>query len=87
METESLRARIRDAVVLLENYRSYGPMVGDGIEAFKRIDQCVAEPTDEGVAEAKRLLETLNREIGSYQGYVPTVASALQALTEWFKDR
>jgi len=85
METEDLRKKIRDAVTLLENYRGFGPMVGDGIDALSRIDACVAEPTEERVAEAKRLLENLNREIGPYQGYVPTVALTLQGLNEWAK--
>jgi predicted translin family RNA/ssDNA-binding protein len=85
METEDLRKKIRDAVTLLENYRGFGPMVGDGIDALNRIDACVAEPTEERVAEAKSLLESLNREIGPYQSYVPTVALALQELNEWAK--
>jgi len=85
METDDLRKKIRDAVILLENYRGFGPMVGDGIDALNRIDACVAEPTPERVAEAKSLLENLDREIGPYQGYVPTVALALQELNEWAK--
>jgi hypothetical protein len=87
METEDLRKKIRDAVALLENYRGFGPMVGDGINALNRIDACVAEPTPERVAEAKSLLESLNREIGPYQAYVPTVALALQELNMWIKDQ
>ena len=85
METEDLRKKIRDAVTLLENYRSFGPMVGEGIDALNRIDACVAETTEERVAEAKSLLENLNREIGPYQSYVPTVALVLQELNEWAK--
>ena len=85
METEDLRQKIKDAVILLENYRSFGPMVGEGIDALKRIDACVAEPTEERVAEAKSLLESLNRGIGPYQSYVPTVGHALQELNEWAK--
>jgi hypothetical protein len=87
METEDLRKKIRDAVALLEKYRGFGPMVGDGINALNRIDACVAEPTPERVAEAKSLLESLNREIGPYQAYVPTVALALQELNMWIKDQ
>ena len=85
MDTTELRNRIKEAVAILENYRGYGPMVDDGIDALHRIDACVAEPTPERVAEAKGLLEGLNREIGPYRGYVPTVALALQELNEWAK--
>ena len=85
MDTTELRNRISDAVATLENYRSFGPMVGDGIDALNRINACVAEPTPERVAEAKSLLEGLNREIGPYRSYVPTVAQTLQELNTWAK--
>ena len=85
MDTTELRNSIKDAVAILENYRSFGPMVGDGIDALNRIDACVAEPTPEHIAEAKSLLEGLNREIGPYRSYVPTVAHTLQELNTWAK--
>jgi hypothetical protein len=87
MDSTELRNRINEAVAILENYRGFGPMVGDGIDALHRIDACVAEPTPERVAEAKDLLEGLNREIGPYRGYVPTVAQTLQELKKWFGDK
>lgn len=85
MDTTELRNRIKDSVTILENYRSFGPMVGYGIDALNRINACVAEPTPERVAEAKSLLEGLNREIGPYRSYVPTVAQTLQELNTWAK--
>jgi hypothetical protein len=85
METEELRKRIKEAVAVIESYRGFGPMVDDGIDALNRIDACVAEPTPERVAEAKSLLEGLNREIGPYRSYVPTVALVQQELNEWMK--
>ncbi|MBN2336071.1 hypothetical protein JXL21_10975 [Candidatus Bathyarchaeota archaeon] len=87
METPELRKRIEEAIALLENYRSFGPMVGEGIEAFRRIDACVEEPTPERVAEARTLLDKLNSEIGPYQSYVPSVALVLHELTEWVKGQ
>lgn len=87
METAVLSKRIRDAVALLENYRGFGPMVGEGIDALNRIEACVAEPTEERVAEAKGLLDNLSREIGPYQSYLPTVALALQEINTWIKDQ
>jgi len=85
MDTTELRNRIKDSVTILENYRSFGPMVNDGIDALNRINACVAEPTPERVAEAKSLLEGLKREIGPYRSYVPTVAQTLQELNTWAK--
>jgi len=53
METTVLRKRIRDAVVLLEDYRGFGPMVGEGVDALNRLEACVAEPTPERVARGQ----------------------------------
>ena len=60
-------------------------MVNEGIEAFKRIDECVAAPTPELKAEAKELIGKLNAEIGPYTGYVPSVAYALGELKTWYE--
>ncbi len=86
MSTEELRTCIADAVVLLENYRSFGPKVDEGIKAFNRISECVADPTPEQKAEAKELIGELMRELDPYQVYVPTVAVALEKLKAWSED-
>ncbi len=82
METDELRT-CKDAADLLENYRSFGPMVGEAIAAFKRIGECIEDPTQEKVKEAKDLIGQLMKEIGPYQGYVPLVAVALEKLKKW----
>lgn len=78
-----MRTCIKDAIDLLENYRSFGPMVEEGIAAFKKIDECVANPTPEQRAEAKELIDKMLKEIGPYQSFVPSVAVALEKLKEW----
>jgi len=82
MGTDELRA-CKDATDLLENYRGFGPMVGEAIGAFKRIGECIEDPTPEKVDEAKDLIGRLLAEIGPYQGYVPSVAVALEKLKVW----
>ncbi len=82
METDELKA-CNDAADLLENYRSFGPMVGEAIDAFNRIGECIENPTPEKVNEAKDLISRLMKEIGPYQGYVPLVAVALEKLKKW----
>ena len=77
---------VEEAIALLENYRSFGPMVEEGIAAFKKINECVAEPTPEAVAEAKTLIDEMQRQIGPYKAMVPQVALALDKLTEWSKE-
>lgn len=82
MGEEEIKA-CNDAAALLENYRSFGPMVGDAIEAFQTIGECVEASTQEKIEEAKELIDKLMGEIGPYRGYVPTVAEALEKLKAW----
>ncbi|MCW4050982.1 MAG: hypothetical protein NWE89_14740 [Candidatus Bathyarchaeota archaeon] len=81
--TEQLRAQIKDTLALLENYRSFGPMVAEGIDAFRKIDECLAEPSPESIVEIKVLLQGLNEGIGPYRGLVPSVAHCLDELNKW----
>ncbi len=82
MGTDELKA-CKEAADLLENYRSFGPLVGEAIKAFKRIGECIEDPTPEKVDEAKDFIGRLLTEIGPYQGYVPSVAVALEKLKKW----
>ena len=82
MGTDELKA-CKDAADLLENYRRFGPLVGEAIAAFKRIGECIADPTQEKVNEAKDLINQLTSGIGPYKGYVPSVAVALDKLKKW----
>ena len=76
---------VEDAIRLLENYRSFGPIVEEGIAAFKKINECVIEPTPETIAEAKTIINEMQRQIGPYKAMVPQVAEALDKLSEWSK--
>jgi len=86
MPENELMKCIQDAIVLLENYRAYGPMVEEGMAAFKRINECMVEPTPEAVEEAKTLISELRREIGPYRSMVPQVSIALDKLSIWSED-
>ena len=76
---------VEDAIRLLENYRSFGPIVEEGIAAFKKINECVIEPTPETIAEAKTIINEMQRQIGPYKAMVPQVAEALDKLSDWSK--
>jgi hypothetical protein len=86
LSKEELTTCIRDAIELLETYRSFGPMVEDGIAAFTRINECVVNPTPEAIGEARDLIAQMQREIGPYKAMVPQVTLALDKLTEWSKQ-
>ena len=85
MSTQDLVKCVKDAIKLLENYRAFGPMVEEGIAAFKKINECVIEPTPEAITEAKNLIDEMQRQIGPYKAMVPAVAVALDRLSEWSK--
>lgn len=86
MSNDELVKCIHDALELLENYRAYGPMVEEGIAAFKKINECVIEPTTEATEEAKTLIAEMERQIGPYRSMVPQVSIALDKLQEWSKE-
>ena len=86
MSKDELVKCIEDAIALLDNYKAYGPMVEEGIAAFKRINECVVEPTPHGIEEAKTLIAEMERQIGPYKSMVPQVAIALDKLREWSKE-
>jgi hypothetical protein len=83
MSTEELVKCIQDAIQLLENYRMFGPMVEEGITAFKKINECVIDPTIEAKREAKDLIDKMQQEIGPYKAMVPQVAEAIEKLEKW----
>ena len=86
MSNDELLKCIQDAIELLDNYKTYGPMVEEGIAAFKRINECVIEPTTEATTEAKSLIAEMERQIGPYRSMVPQVSKALDKLQEWSKE-
>jgi hypothetical protein len=86
LSNDELVKCIHDALELLENYRAYGPMVEEGIAAFKKINECIVEPTTEATEEAKTLIAKMERQIGPYRSMVPQVSIALDKLQEWSKE-
>jgi Na+/phosphate symporter len=86
MSNDELIRCVEDAIAILENYRSFGPMVEDGIAAFEKINKCIKEPTPEDVAEAKRAISEMQRQIGPYKSMVPQISLTLDKLSEWSKE-
>ena len=84
--SNELISGIQDAIKFLENYRSFGPTVEDGIATFTRINECVLDSTPEKVEEAKYLIAQMQRDIGPYKSMVPQVTIALDRLSEWSKE-
>ncbi|RLI08582.1 hypothetical protein DRO42_06095 [Candidatus Bathyarchaeota archaeon] len=87
MEMEEVRKRISDAKTYLEDYRMYGRMVADAIDALDRLDGLVADPTERHLTEALKLAEGLNEALEPYRSYVPTPAEYMDQILGWLKSQ
>ena len=82
IEIQEVRKRIVDAKAYPEDYRMYGSMVTEAIDALDRLDEMVANLTEEHLAEAMRIAEELNNRLELYRGYVPTLARYMDQILE-----
>ena len=87
MEIQRVRKKIRDAKAYLENYRMYGSMVTEAIDALDRLDEMVADLTEEHLAKAMRIAEELNNRLKPYRGYVPTLAGYMDQILDWLRSQ
>ena len=86
METEEIRKKIGEAKAYLEDYRMYGSMVTEAMDALDRLDELVADATDEHLAEALRIAEELKKQLKPYRDYVPTLADYMDQLLDWLRS-
>jgi len=87
MEIQEVRKRIVDAKAYLEDYRMYGSMVTEAIDALDRLDEMVANLREEHLAEAMRIAEELNNRLEPYRGYVPALARYMDQILEWLRSQ
>ncbi|MCW3978190.1 MAG: hypothetical protein NWF12_00455 [Candidatus Bathyarchaeota archaeon] len=87
LDVETLRKDIEFSKSILENYRSYGQFVVEAIDAFTRLDELVADPTQENVSEALEIATELNRQLGPYKSYVPQIANTIDEILKWLQEK
>jgi len=87
MNAVDLRKQIATSKATLEAYRLYGQFVVDAINAFTRLDEVLADPSEENVAEGLEIATELNRQLGSYRGYVPQVANTVDGVLKWLQEK
>ena len=85
LETEKVRRSMAESKALLEDDRSEGQFVMDAIDALKRLDGLVAEPTDENLAKTVDVIEKLKQEIDRLKRCVPSVADTVDQLDRWLE--
>jgi division protein CdvB (Snf7/Vps24/ESCRT-III family) len=87
LDVETLRKDIEFSKSILENYRSYGQFVVEAIDAFTRLDELVADPTQENVSEALEIATEMNRQLGPYKSYVPQIANTIDEILKWLQEK
>ena len=87
MDAADLRKQIATSKATLEAYKSYGQFVVEAINAFTRLDEVLADPSDENVAEGLEIATELNRQLGPYRGYVPQVANTMDGVLKWLQEK
>lgn len=87
MDAADLRKQIATSKATLEAYRSYGQFVVDAINAFTRLDEVLADPSDESVAEGLEIATEMNRQIGPYRAFVPQVANTVDGVMKWLQEK
>ena len=86
MDAADLRKQIAASKATLEAYRSYGQFVVDAINVFTRLDEVLADPSDENVAEGLEIATEINRQINPYRVFVPQVASTVDGVLKWLRE-
>ncbi len=87
METQEIIDKIQSAKSFLEGYRGYGQMVDDAINAMSKIQELIGEPTSENLDEAMGITDSLNQQLSPYRYMVPSLASTLDEVTGWLKEK
>ena len=86
MDEKELIKGLESAKDFLDGYKAYGQMVVDAINACTRLQELLASPTEENLAEAKKITKTLESQIGPYRGFAPSLAKTLDDLSAYFGD-
>ncbi|MBA7604099.1 hypothetical protein ES703_11217 [subsurface metagenome] len=87
MENQEIIDKIQSAKSFIEGYRGYGQMVDDAINAMSKIQELIGEPTSENLDEAMGITDSLNQQLSPYRNMVPSLASTLDEVTGWLKEK
>lgn len=86
MEIEEVHRLVSESEEFLEDYRIYGRMVQDAIEALDRVEKLISDPTGGGLREALKIVEALRQQLEAYRDYVPTLAEKVDAIYRWLSE-
>lgn len=87
MRNEEILKLVSESKEFLEDYRMYGRMVQEAIDALDRVETLVSNPDKEGLEEASSIVATLRQRMEPYKDFVPTFAENIERLHSWLKDQ
>jgi len=87
METERLRDRITGTISSLEKYSSHGSAVIDAVESLHRLDEILADPTDENLIKIHRYMRGISAGVDQLKEYVPSIVEVLYEIGQWAEER
>lgn len=87
MRVEEVLRLVSESKSFLEDYRMYGRMVQEAIDALDRVEALVSNPGEGGLKEALSIVATLRQRMEPYKDFVPTFAENIGRLHSWLKDQ
>ena len=87
METERLRDEITGTVASLLKYSSHGSAVVDAVESLRRLDEILADPTDENLIKMHHYTRDIIAGVDQFKEYAPSIVEVLDELGRWVEQR
>jgi ubiquinone/menaquinone biosynthesis C-methylase UbiE len=83
LESQTLLKTLGGTVASLEENRSQGRVVVEAIDSLNRLEENVADPTDEDIKEVIAIIRGLMPEIRSLKEYAPSIDETMGLLRQW----
>ena len=87
METERLRNRITGTISSLQKYSSHGSAVVDAVESLHRLDEILADPTDENLIKIHHYMRGISAGVDQLKEYSPSIVEVLYEIGRWAEER
>ncbi len=87
METEKVRDKISGTIASLIKYSSHGSAVVDAVESLHRLDEILADPTDENLIKIHHYTRGIIAEVDQLREYVPSIGEVLDEIGRWVEGR
>lgn len=83
MESQTLLKTLGGTIASLEENRSQGQVVVEAIDSLNRLEEIVADPTDEDIKEVIAIMRGLMPEIKRLKEYAPSIDETMGLLHQW----